>query len=188
MRSATNSTLMSASDFAACSAVVVSGSAHAVAARWRSVASLTTFGSGDACGHVVIRHSKTEDGLRILPLDPEAESAIQRYISYGRPRYTGHGEEPLFLTDDGKSGLSAHGMSALRGRIKKRAEAEGLHGFMWHRARGYATKRLQRKNVPTNVIMQIGGWTSPEMVRRYVGEYDPSEIKAFPLANLREVL
>src|SRR5438270_6450249 len=96
-------------------------------------------GPGDACGHVVIRHSKTEDGLRILPLDPEAEAAIQRYVSYGRPKYTGQGDAPLFLTDDGKAGLSAHGMSALRGRIKQRAAAEGIQGFMFHRARGYAT-------------------------------------------------
>lgn len=27
---------------------------------------------------------------------------------------------------------------------------------------------------PMNVIMQIGGWEASEMVRRYVGEYDPA--------------
>ncbi len=36
--------------------------------------------------------------------------------------------------------------------------------------------------------MQIGGWTREAMPTRYIGQYDESEPKDFPTANLREVL
>jgi len=144
--------------------------------------------AGDPTGHVVIRHAKTEKGLRIIPLDPAVEQGLTRYIRYGRPKHNGSAAEPLFLRDDGFGPLSVNGMSSLRGRIKVRAHDAGLESVMFHRARGYAAKRLQRRGVPVNVIMQIGGWEASEMVRRYVGEYDPAELKQFPTAALDEVI
>jgi hypothetical protein len=39
-----------------------------------------------------------------------------------------------------------------------------------------------------NVIIQIGGWVASEMVRRYVGEYVPAELKQSPTAALDEVI
>jgi len=140
---------------------------------------------GEVCGHVVIRHAKTEKGPRVVPLDPSVEQALTRYLRFGRPKYTGNTAEPLFLRDDGRGPLSVGGMSMLRARIKLRAKDAGID-FMFHRARGYAAKRLQRRGVPVNVIMQIGGWEAAEMVRRYVGEYDPAELKQFPTAALDE--
>ena len=142
---------------------------------------------GEVGGHVVVRHAKTEKGLRVVPLDASVEQALTRYVRFGRPKYTGSGAEPLFLRDDGKGPLSSAGMSMLRARIKLRAKEAGID-FMFHRARGYAAKRLQRRGVPVNVIMQIGGWEAAEMVRRYVGEYDPAELKQFPTAALDEVI
>jgi integrase len=144
--------------------------------------------AGEPGGHVVIRHSKTEKGLRVAPLDPAVEHALTRYIRYGRPRYDGTAAEPLFLRDDGHGPLSGHGMSSLRARLKVRAREAGLEGVMFHRARGYAAKRLQGNGTPVNVLMQIGGWESPEMIRRYVGNYDPAELKRFPTARLNEVI
>jgi integrase len=142
---------------------------------------------GEPTGHVVIRHAKTEKGLRVVPLDPPVEQALTRYLRYGRPEYRGTAAEPLFLRDDGLGPLSAGGMSMLRARLKVRAKDVGID-FMFHRARGYAAKRLQRRGVPVNVIMQIGGWEASEMVRRYVGEYEPAELKQFPTAALDEVI
>lgn len=113
---------------------------------------------------------------------------MTRYLRYGRPKYEGTAAEPLFLRDDGRGPLTANGISSLRGRLTARAHDAGLVGVMFHRARGYAAKRLQRRGVPINVIMQIGRWEASEMVRRYVGEYDPSELKQFPTAALDEVI
>jgi hypothetical protein len=56
----------------------------------------------------------------------------------------------------------------------------GVSGFMQHRARGSTAKLLQRRGVPLNVIQQIGGWESPEIVRRYIGDYSVEELKTFP--------
>ena len=57
-----------------------------------------------------------------------------------------------------------------------------------YRARGYAAKRLQKRRVPLQVIMQIGGWKREAMPTRYIGKYDESELKEFPTAGLRELL
>ena len=134
---------------------------------------------GEPSGHVVVRHAKTEKGLRVVPLDLSVEQALTRYIRYGRPQYTGKTAEPLFLRDDGQAPLSAGGMSMLRARLKLRAKDAGID-FMFHRARGYAAKRLQRRGVPVNVIMQIGGWEAAEMVRRYVARTRPPSSSSSP--------
>src|SRR5919201_4220867 len=96
---------------------------------------------GEPSGHIVIRHAKTEKGLRVVPLDPSVEQALTRYLRFGRPEYKGTAAEPLFLRDDGLGPLSAGGMSMLRARLKVRAQDTGIN-FMFHRARGYAAKRL----------------------------------------------
>lgn len=75
----------------------------------------------------------------------------------------------------------------LRARLKVRARDVGVD-FTFHQARGYAAKRLQRRGVSVNVIIQIGGWVASEMVRRYVGEYEPAELKQSPTAALDEVI
>jgi hypothetical protein len=31
--------------------------------------------------------------------------------------------------------------------------------------------------------MQVGGWDSSDMVRRYIGKYDDSELKKFPVVD-----
>jgi len=57
-----------------------------------------------------------------------------------------------------------------------------------YRARGYAAKRLQKRGVPLQVIMQVGGWKREAMPTRYIGKYDEGELQAFPTADLRSLL
>jgi hypothetical protein len=61
----------------------------------------------------------------------------------------------------------------------------GIRDFVQYRARGYAAKRLQKRGVPLQVIMQVGGWKREAMPTRYIGKYDEGELQAFPTADLR---
>jgi integrase len=144
-------------------------------------------GSTKQVGHVFVRESKTDAGIRRIPLDPAAERAISDYIAKGRPTYKGDGPEPLFLTDDGGQ-FTYWGWTSMARRIGERMREAGFNGFMQHRARGSTAKLLQRRGVPLNVIQQIGGWEGPEMVRRYIGDYSVEELKTFPTVGLDQIL
>src|SRR5258708_28953570 len=59
-------------------------------------------------GHLIVRAAKTEAGTgRVIPLDPEAETAIRAYLRFERPPAGAdhpsefRAQEPLFLTHDG---------------------------------------------------------------------------------------
>lgn len=138
-------------------------------------------------GHILVRQSKTEAGIREVPLDPAADRALTEYLRYGRAPYLGTEPEPLFLTERG-DGFTYWGWGRMAARLKKRLERLGFTGFTQHRARGTAAKLLQRRGVPLNVIQQIGGWEIPEMPRRYIGDYSIEELKSFPTAGLDDML
>jgi integrase len=144
-------------------------------------------GNARELGHILVRQSKTEAGIREVPLDPAADRALAEYLHYGRAAYRGTAEENLFLTERGQ-GFTYWGWGRMAARLKKRLDRLGFHGFQQHRARGTAAKLLQRRGVPLNVIQQIGGWEIPEMPRRYIGDYSIEELKAFPTAGLDEML
>ncbi len=144
-------------------------------------------GNARELGHILVRHSKTQAGIREVPLDPAADRAISEYLKYGRAIYRGEAPEPLFLTEHGL-GFTYWGWGKMAERLKHRLERLGFHGFQQHRARGTAAKLLQRRGVPLNVIQQIGGWEVPEMPRRYIGDYSIEELKAFPTAGLDDML
>jgi integrase len=138
--------------------------------------------------------SKTEAGTdRIVPLDDEAEAAIRAYMRFERPRYAGedpeefNDEEPLFLNHEGK-GFRYFGWTRRAQNLRRDLAGAGIRDFLQYRSRGYSTKRLQKRGVPLQVIMQVAGWKSEAMPTRYIGKYDEGELKAFPTANLRSLL
>jgi integrase len=148
----------------------------------------------EARGHIGIQGSKTEAGTdRLVPLDEEAEAALRNYIRFERPRWTGEGptdldgKEPLFLNRDGR-GFTEFSWNTRNQILRAKLAAVGLRDFVQYRSRGYAAKRLQKRRVPLQVIMQIGGWKREAMPTRYIGKYDESELKEFPTAGLRELL
>ncbi len=145
-------------------------------------------------GHLVVRDSKTEAGTdRVIPLDPEVETAIRAYLRFERPRYRGEQpsefahHEPLFLTKDG-TGFTYFGWTKRNQLLRRDLTQAGIHDFVQYRSRGYAAKRLQKRGVPLQVIMQVGGWKRESMPTRYIGKYDEGELKAFPTADLRSLL
>jgi integrase len=148
----------------------------------------------DRRGHIIIRGSKTEAGTdRLIPLDEEAEGALRNYLRFERPHWSGEGpadlegKEPVFLNRKGR-GFTEFSWNGRNQILRAKLAEAGLRDFIQYRARGYAAKRLQKRRVPLQVIMQIGGWKREAMPTRYIGKYDESELKEFPTAGLREVL
>jgi site-specific recombinase XerD len=43
------------------------------------------------------------NGVRTVPMEPLAMEPIREYMRRGRPAYIRAGDEPLFLTDDGRA-------------------------------------------------------------------------------------
>ncbi len=145
-------------------------------------------------GHLIVRAAKTEAGTgRVIPLDPEAETAIRAYLRFERPPAGAdhpsefRAQEPLFLTHDG-AGFTYFGWTKRNQLLRRDLAKAGIHDFVQYRSRGYAAKRLQKRGVPLQVIMQVGGWKREAMPTRYIGKYDETELKAFPTADLRSLL
>jgi site-specific recombinase XerD len=145
-------------------------------------------------GHLLVRGSKTEAGTdRVIPLDREAEDAIRGYLRFERPPYAGeqpaefNDQEPLFLTHTG-TGFTYFGWSRRNQLLRRDLAKAGIREFVQYRSRGYAAKRLQKRGVPLQVIMQVGGWKREAMPTRYIGKYDEAELKSFPTADLRSLL
>lgn len=67
-------------------------------------------------------------------------------------------------------------------------QSAGVRDFVQYRSRGYAAKRLQKRGVPLQVIMRVGGWKREAMSTRCIGKYDEGELKACPTADLRSLL
>ena len=98
--------------------------------------------------------------------------------SSGRPRYVGAGDEPLFLTDDGRQ-FSREGWAAMAQRLRKRLKAEGI-AFKQHRLRSTCARRLHEAGYPDSAIMEILGWSSMAMLRRYLGKIPVAQLKRYP--------
>src|SRR5207245_9121016 len=58
------------------------------------------------------------NGVRTVPMEPLAMEPIREYKRRGRPAYIGTGDEPLFLTDDGRP-FSREGWSSLAQRLRR---------------------------------------------------------------------
>jgi integrase len=139
--------------------------------------------SGESQGHFII---ESEDGtkrgtagVRIVPMEPVAREAIQRYVRQERPSYKGSGrDEPLFLADDGED-LTASGWHAMAQRLRRMAKAEGVE-FKQHRLRSTRARLLHEADIPDSAIMEMLGWSSIGMLRRYLGTIPISRLKQYP--------
>ena len=132
------------------------------------------------------------NGVRTVPMEPLAMQPIREYIRLGRPRYTGAGDEPLFLTDDGRA-FSREGWAAMAQRMRRLIAPEGI-AFKQHRLRSTCARRLHEAGYPDSAIMEILGWSSMAMLRRYLGKIPVAQLKRYPTtlervfgrANLRD--
>jgi hypothetical protein len=142
---------------------------------------------------LIIRIGRRGCASPSLPLRRSSSSFSHFPVRRGRPHWRGEGptdlegKEPLFLNRDGR-GFTEFSWNKRNQILRDKLQQAGFRDFVQYRARGYAAKRLQKRRVPLQVIMQIGGWKREAMPTRYIGKYDESELKEFPTAGLRDVL
>jgi len=118
------------------------------------------------------------NGVRTVPMEPLALEPIREYVRRGRPRYVGTGDEPLFLTDDGRP-FSREGWAAMAQRLRRRIAKEGIP-FKQHRLRSTCARRLHEAGYQDTAIMEILGWSSVAMLRRYLGKIPIAQLKRLP--------
>ncbi len=137
--------------------------------------------ANDFQGHIVVREesTKTEAGVREIPLDPKAAKAIRRYITSARPVFHGHGAEPLFLTKFGV-GYTDWGWLSLHRRLRQVLQRRGIPGYMQHRNRNTWARDALEAGIPETAIVQMGGWGSVDMLRRYHGKMTTAQLKRYP--------
>jgi integrase len=95
----------------------------------------------------------------------------------GHPaRSAGDGDEPLFLTYEGGA---FRGWAGMAQRIRRRLSEEGI-AFKQHRLRSTCARRLHGAGYPDSAIMEILGWSSMAMLRRYLGRIPLAQLKRYP--------
>ena len=118
------------------------------------------------------------NGVRTIPMEPLAVEPIREYVRRGRPLYEGTSDPPLFLTDDGRE-FTPDGWAAMAQRLRRRLAAEGI-AFKQHRLRSTCARRLHEAGYPDSAIMEILGWSSMAMLRRYLGKIPVAQLKRYP--------
>jgi site-specific recombinase XerD len=118
------------------------------------------------------------NGVRTVPMEPLALEPIREYIRRGRPAYAVVGDEPLFLTDDGRA-MTREGWAAMAQRLRRRLALEGI-AFKQHRLRSTCARRLHEAGYPDSAVMEILGWSSMAMLRRYLGKIPVAQLKRYP--------
>ncbi|MDP9280665.1 MAG: site-specific integrase [Chloroflexota bacterium] len=118
------------------------------------------------------------NGVRTIPIEPLAVDPIREYVRRGRAAYIGTGDEPLFLTDDGRA-FTREGWAAMAQRLRRRLALEGI-AFKQHRLRSTCARRLHEAGYPDSAIMEILGWSSMAMLRRYLGKIPVAQLKRYP--------
>jgi len=102
-----------------------------------------------------------------IELTKRALDAMTAYMDHDVP------ESGLLLRTSNKHGtLGAAGMSerSIQERVKVLGERVGVKGLSPHDCRHYAATWYSSKRVDTLRLMEMFGWNSPAMARRYVEE------------------
>jgi integrase len=118
------------------------------------------------------------NGVRTVPMEPLAVDPVREYVRRARPAYVGEGDEPLFLTDDGRQ-FTREGWGAMAQRMRRLLVVEGI-AFKQHRLRSTCARRLHEAGYPDSAIMEILGWSSMAMLRRYLGKIPVAQLKRYP--------
>ena len=138
----------------------------------------------DPVGHFIVdcrKRTKSEAGIRLVPMEAVARDAITRYVRMERPVFTGTGEEPLFLTERGTAFTGA-GWDAMARRLREALKSEGV-AFRQHRFRSTRAQQLHAAGVPDSSIIELLGWgveSGQRMLHRYVGRVPLSTLKRYP--------
>jgi integrase len=100
---------------------------------------------------------------RIVPFSPQVATAIDRYLRMRRQRAHASNTQ-LFI------GAQAPGFGywALAASLRRRAKEAGVEGFHVHKLRHTAATRWLRAGGSEGGLMAVAGWSSREMLDRYV--------------------
>lgn len=93
-------------------------------------------------------------------------------------RHSATGDEPLFLTEDGRP-FTAAGWNGMARRLQRRIAAEGV-AFKQHRLRSTRARQLHEAGW-SDTAMEALGWKSLPMLRRYLGTIPLSRLKQCPM-------
>jgi site-specific recombinase XerD len=101
------------------------------------------------------------DRGRWVPYGDKAAAALDRYLRARRRHYL-HEHAALWLGQRGA--LSESGIAQM---LRRRGERAGVDGVHPHRFRHTSAHRAQTQGLAESDLMEVMGWRSPEMVRRY---------------------
>ena len=116
---------------------------------------------------LTIRHSKTEAGERVIPLNHEAWQAMMELRERGKQLGStepDHFAFPACETGHVDPTKPAHGWRSAWRRITKLA---GIPGFRFHDLRHHSITELAESETPETVIMSIAGHVSRKMLEHY---------------------
>ena len=133
-------------------------------------------------GRVIIRRGKGGKG-RVVPIGPQTEMAIDRYLRARRShRLASAG--PLWVGASGKT-FDYYGLD---GMLKSRAQAAGIEGFDAHVLRHTFATRWKAAQGSDDGLMAVAGWSSHTMIDRYaraaMAQRAAEEARALGLGNL----
>lgn len=115
-----------------------------------------------AAGVGIIRRGKGGAG-RVVPFSPQCGAAIDDYLRL-RKRHPLAATPPLWLGGRGR-GLAYDGLYAA---LQRRGEAAGMPDMHPHRLRHTGAVRWLKKGGSPTGLMAVAGWTSLDMLRRYI--------------------
>jgi integrase len=130
--------------------------------RAEELLSLTTDDIDLRRGIAIIRRGKGGKG-RIVPFGPQTARAIDRYLRLRRS-HPAAASRALWLGERGK-GLAYSGLYI---SLRRRAEAAGIANFHPHRLRHTGASRWLAAGGSEGGLMAVAGWTSRDMLSRYV--------------------
>jgi integrase len=125
-------------------------------------------------GSLHVRASKTDAGIRSVPLDDRIQSEIQAYVR----SYRGDQRGPLFVNVNGQP-LTYNGFARVQGRIHERLSSAGID-YKIHRMRNTWAAKSRAIGWDVLDIQQVGGWTDLAMVRRYAQGKSIQDLKRLP--------
>lgn len=135
-------------------------------------------------GVAVVRRGKGGKG-RIVPVSPQCAELIEDYLRMRRKHpLAKRGSADLWLGTRNRS----FGYYGLYGCVARRAEAAGLGRVHPHVLRHTSAVRWLNRGGSTTGLMAISGWSSVDMLRRYIraseGQLATDEAKRLGLGDL----